>query len=342
MLVMTKINIDNWGNFKVGELFDIHPTKSYNLTNNYLFENSGDIPVIVNSSFNNGIGGYVSLPPTEKGGIITFSDTTSATAIFYQPKDFVGYSHIQGMYPKCDKWTDKSMLFFLTIFKKSAFLLGFDYVNKFTRDIAREIIVKLPIDETGNIDWNYIEKYMDNYFNENDIYIEKISKISSFKKEKVDISNWKNFRIGDLFNIVSPKVYHTKDVIEDIDGIPYVVRSKFNNGIKYNVIKDDNFITNPSGTISFGAENATFFYQDKEFISGRDMYYIDTRNISKKSSLFIASCLQMVAKKYSYNYGLFPKLLKEEIIKLPIDNYGNPNWDYMENYIDNLPYGNEL
>lgn len=339
---MTKINIDNWGNFKVGELFDIHPTKSYNLTNNYLFENSGDIPVIVNSSFNNGIGGYVSLPPTEKGGIITFSDTTSATAIFYQPKDFVGYSHIQGMYPKCDKWTDKSMLFFLTIFKKSAFLLGFDYVNKFTRDIAREIIVKLPIDETGNIDWNYIEKYMDNYFNENDIYIEKISKISSFKKEKVDISNWKNFRIGDLFNIVSPKVYHTKDVIEDIDGIPYVVRSKFNNGIKYNVIKDDNFITNPSGTISFGAENATFFYQDKEFISGRDMYYIDTRNISKKSSLFIASCLQMVAKKYSYNYGLFPKLLKEEIIKLPIDNYGNPNWDYMENYIDNLPYGNEL
>ena len=81
---MNKINIDNWKSFKVGELFDIHPTKNYNLKNSLLFQEEGNIPVIVNSSFNNGVGGYVNLEPTEKGGIITFSDTTSASAIFYR------------------------------------------------------------------------------------------------------------------------------------------------------------------------------------------------------------------------------------------------------------------
>lgn len=49
---------------------------------------------------NNGIGGYVDLAQTGEGGMITFSDTTpgSKTA-FYQPIDFIGYSHVQGLYP---------------------------------------------------------------------------------------------------------------------------------------------------------------------------------------------------------------------------------------------------
>ena len=80
-------------------MFDIHPTKSYGMTNHKLFEHKGLIPVIVNSSTTNGIGGYVDLKPTEKGNMITFSDTTTSDAIFYQSKDFIGYSHVQGLYP---------------------------------------------------------------------------------------------------------------------------------------------------------------------------------------------------------------------------------------------------
>lgn len=37
--------------------------------------------------------------------------------------------------------------------------------------------------------------------------------------------------------------------------------------------------------------------------------------------------------KYSYNYGMFPNLLREDIIKLPVDDSGHPDWKYMENYI---------
>lgn len=84
----------------IGDLFDIYPTKNYGLKNNKLFAKQGTIPVVVNSSFDNGIGGYVTLKATERANTITFSDTTSSDSIFLQDEDFVGYSHVQGMHPK--------------------------------------------------------------------------------------------------------------------------------------------------------------------------------------------------------------------------------------------------
>ncbi|WP_317845620.1 MULTISPECIES: restriction endonuclease subunit S [unclassified Campylobacter] len=71
-----------WQKVKIGDLFNIHPTSSYGYTNSTLFKTKGKVPVVVNSSLSNGIGGYVDLPPTEKGNMITYSDTTTSDAIF--------------------------------------------------------------------------------------------------------------------------------------------------------------------------------------------------------------------------------------------------------------------
>lgn len=161
---------------------------------------------------------------------------------------------------------------------------------------------------------------------------------SKTEKENVDCQKWKEFKIDDLFHnkFVKPEVWHSRELVEDNAGIPYVVRTKFNNGIKCNVLKTEKMSPSPAGTISFGAENATFFYQEKEYVSGRDIYYIDTTHLSKNTCLFLVGCLQKITDKYSYNYGMFPDLVKEEIIKLPIDKKGNPDWQYMDNYISKV------
>lgn len=154
---MNKIDTTKWKEFRVGDLFDIHPTKSYKMTNSLLFSESGDVPVVVNSAFNNGIGGYVNLEPTEKGNIITFSDTTNSDSIFYQENEFIGYSHVQGVYPYSSKWNKNSLLFFVSMFKRVAELQGFSYVNKFTRELAKEMRVKLPVHNIMCIDFDYIQ-----------------------------------------------------------------------------------------------------------------------------------------------------------------------------------------
>ncbi len=103
------------------------------------------IPVVTNTSYNNGIGGYSLLDPTEKGNMITYSDTTTDSGIFYQPHDYIGYSHIQGLYPKGrQNYSKYELFYFLTCFRVVA-KGRFDYANKFNRTIASNLPVELPV-----------------------------------------------------------------------------------------------------------------------------------------------------------------------------------------------------
>lgn len=153
---------------------------------------------------------------------------------------------------------------------------------------------------------------------------------------KIDLHEWREFVVGELFyddKFVKPHVLHNRQVRDDDYGIPYVVRTKFNNGISRRVSEVKDIEPSPAGVISWGAENATFFYQEEPFLSGRDIYYLDTRDIEPMACRFLTACLQKVASKYPYNYGLFPELMKTERIKLPAEESGEPDWAYMESYM---------
>ncbi|EMH09711.1 hypothetical protein HMPREF1411_00860 [Helicobacter pylori GAM250AFi] len=146
-----------WQHFKLGDLFEIRPTKAYNLTNPHLFDSNAKNPVVTNSSLNNGISGYSSLEPTEKGNQITYSDTTTSEGIFYQKRPFIGYSHVQGLYPlkHHEFWNEKTLLYIVVAFKKVA-CGRFDYGNKFNRKIASEMSIILPTNPHGGIDFNFM------------------------------------------------------------------------------------------------------------------------------------------------------------------------------------------
>ncbi|MCQ2930751.1 restriction endonuclease subunit S [Helicobacter pylori] len=146
-----------WQSFRLGDLFEIRPTKAYNLTNPHLFDNNAKNPVVTNSSLNNGISGYSSLEPTEKGNQITYSDTTTSEGIFYQKRPFIGYSHVQGLYPLKyhEFWNEKTLLYIVVAFKKVA-CGRFDYGNKFNRKIASEMLILLPTNPHGGIDFDFM------------------------------------------------------------------------------------------------------------------------------------------------------------------------------------------
>ncbi|WP_305868100.1 restriction endonuclease subunit S [Helicobacter pylori] len=146
-----------WQSFRLGDLFEIRPTKAYNLTNSHLFDNNAKNPVVTNSSLNNGISGYSSLEPTEKGNQITYSDTTTSEGIFYQKRPFIGYSHVQGLYPLKyhEFWNEKTLLYIVVAFKKVA-CGRFNYGNKFNRKIASEMSILLPTNSHGKIDFDFM------------------------------------------------------------------------------------------------------------------------------------------------------------------------------------------
>ncbi len=146
-----------WQSFKLGDLFEIRPTKAYKLTNSHLFDSNAKNPVVTNSSLNNGISGYSSLEPTEKGNQITYSDTTTSEGIFYQKRPFIGYSHVQGLYPLKyhEFWNEKTLLYIVTAFKKVA-CGRFNYGNKFNRKIASGMPIFLTTNQHGKIDFHFM------------------------------------------------------------------------------------------------------------------------------------------------------------------------------------------
>ena len=166
-----------WKAFRIGELFEIRPTKAYKLTNSDLLNVNGNTPVVANSAQNNGVVGFSNLEATEKGGIITFSDTTDANAIFYQSHDFIGYAHVQGMYRKFEKVSDVVMLFLATAFQSQALKMNFDYANKFRRDIALNIEILLPVMSDGTPDWAWMEQYMQRQMNKAAALVEHLDAV---------------------------------------------------------------------------------------------------------------------------------------------------------------------
>lgn len=342
------IDTTNWKEFKVGVLFDIHPTKNYGLNNSKLFETVGDTPVVVNSSYNNGIAGYVDLPATEEGNIITFSDTTSSDAIFYQPNSFIGYSHVQGMYPRSINWTEKSLLFFLTIFKKVASNNNFDYINKFNRENAKELLVPLPIDSNGNINFKYMETYIDNFEPHIMNKIESLRQINDYGGKEIDMNKWKNFHLYDLFEINAGSKLDKVKMKENNPTINFVGRSGINNGVTTVVDKIEGLEPYKAGYLTLslgGAYLGSCFVQDKEFYTSQNVVVLIPKfdmNIYVKQ--FICS---VIFKEGNTHYRAFIDELNKHIKRdfefpLPVDNQGNADFEYMENYIKNLPYGNSI
>lgn len=342
------IDTTKWKDFKVGVLFDIHPTKNYGLNNNELFETEGDTPVVVNSSYNNGIGGFVDLPATEEGGIITFSDTTSSDAIFYQPDPFIGYSHVQGMYPRSMNWSEKSLLFFLSIFKKAAKNNNFDYVNKFNRDNAKELVVPLPVTNDDKIDYKYMENYISNFELDINDRINKLNSISNYSGTKLDISNWKMFHLYDLFDIDSGNKLDRVKMTEKNPTINFVGRSGINNGVTAVVDLIESIEPYNPGNITLslgGAYLGSCFVQDKSFYTSQNVnVLIPKENMSIYVKQFICA---VIFKEGNTHYKAFIDELNKHVktdfeFPLPVIEDGTLDYKYMEEYIKSLPYSDKI
>ena len=331
---MKKIDTIYWKEFRVGDLFDIHPTKAYKLTNAQLLD-GGETPVVVNSAYNNGIGGYSTLEATEKGNMITFSDTVDANTIFYQNVDFIGYPHVQGMYPigaYKDMWSPYALMFFASLFRKAAVAKGFDYGNKFRRDIAIDIIIKLP-SRDGSPDWQYMEEYMRRI----EQRVQKsitILKDTENSRLKIDHVYWKEFKVSEIFEISRPGARSATEFEEG--DTPFVASGNENNGVEKYVDAKDTTL-DKKGCISVSPVDGSCFYQPADFVgrggAGSSIILLRNDKLKSYNALYICSVLRRVCSKYNYSNMGSASSIKNEKIKLPATPSGDPDWHYMEMYM---------
>ena len=112
------------------------------------------------------------------------------------------------------------------------------------------------------------------------------------------------------------------------------------------VTLDKKIFQSPSIAVTVNGSVCNAFYQTIDYTCSHDitsLYRKDNIVISPFVGLFICSVIQQ--EKYRWSYGRKPHDVKkfgEMVIKLPATPTGDPDWNYMENYIKSLPYGDRL
>lgn len=342
---MGKIDTSEWKEFRVGDLFDIHPTKAYKCTNAELLDGGGT-NVVVNSAYDNGIGGTSTFSPTENGNMITFSDTVDANTIFYQESPFVGYPHVQGLYPVGkyqNAWTRGSLQYFVTVFRERALAVGFDYGNKFRRDIAANLFVKLPATPDGAPDWAYMESYIANLETKVAESLTLLQAAKDAEKKKVDTREWGEFHLYDIFSISMGNKFDRSKMCEVDEGINFVGRSALTNGVACAVTSVEDKKGNtvqpyPAGdiTIALGGSIGAAFVQDREFYTSQNVcvLHTDDPSITERVKWFVAASITASCGNYeAFTDELNRHIRTDFTIRLPVDKTGQPDWAYMEEYM---------
>lgn len=157
-------------------------------------------------------------------------------------------------------------------------------------------------------------------------------------KYHLDDVEWKAFRVGGengIFQISNSKPYHKANLTVSPQGIPYITRTSINNGLEDFII-DNNYEKNDKNTISLGAENADFFFQSIDYVSGNKMYCISHDKITRAIGLFLVQVFRQSIKNCGFGYGkgLTGTRFKNRYVMLPIDEKNAPHWHFMEKYIE--------
>lgn len=287
------------------------------------------------------------------------------TESFYRSGDNGAF---QGLFPKKHKFNRTELLFILTVMH----LKFAEYGYSTSMANVMNFCVPLPVDANNEPDWIWMNGYMKSLetgLNDemNDImkiaegdddviklFLDKID-INDFKswvtdnanmdiKNQMDLNNvmWKEFEVQKLFTI--SKVYGKKISDYESGEIPYVSGTKVNNGITGWIDAPEEDVSE-GNCIAIDPITSLCTYQAKDFVgrgfSGASINLLYGEGLNKDRAYFVITSIQQNASKYSYARLLNGDKLANLKIWLPATAIGDPDWNWIEQYIRSLPYSDK-
>lgn len=323
-----------WKVFEIRKIFDTDKGV-------YLHQKNitrGDIPYITAKSINNGLHSLIGNSNLFNGNCITVEKINLSA--YYQEKPFYcshDVSVISNAY-----LNRYNAIFICSMINRQGF--KYSYGRQAQLNVVKEEKILLPINAEGEPDYAFMEQYVREQetkkANTYKAYITKrIAKLDDIKTvEALSVKEWKEFFITDVFTKIQRGKRLKKD--DHIKGdMPYVSSTAINNGV-------DGFIRNKEKVRMFkncltlansGSVGATF-YQPFQLVASDHVTKLENENYNKYVYLFIAHMVSRLSEKYSFNREINDTRIKREKIMLPVNLKGEPDYDYMEQYMKALEY----
>lgn len=339
-----KLDTSTWKEFKISDLFPV--IKAGKVSSTADLEVGTDV-YYMGAKKNDNCAMYLCKYDPElisEGNCIAFICDGQGSIGYnnYIEKDFIGTVNLMlGYNPNLNP---NIGLFLVTILDLERPKFSFGRKRKPT---LLNTTIKLPTVNNTTPDWQYMNDYIEALINQEEInkqtITESIKTNNKHKESIINTINWKTYKLTELFEIETGT-----DLIyrEQEQGNCWVVGHKAeNHGITCNISElCDRKKYDHTKTISLG-DRGTFIAYTQPYD-----FYIGTRvkaliSKSKKANvynlMFISTIINSEQFKFNYGRNATDKIPNIEI-KLPSDNNGNPDWQYMENYIKSLPYGDKI
>lgn len=151
--------------------------------------------------------------------------------------------------------------------------------------------------------------------------------------EKIDTSEWKEYRMSDLGFTLCHGSRITK--AERVEGDTVFLTAGFENCGVVGTIGNENIDVweKPITVDMFG----NVFYHDETCAGDDNIYAFLNSKLSRTAKLFVASSIASVTQsKYSYQQQFRQGDANKLSVYLPTTPNGDPDWAYMESYMANL------
>lgn len=335
---MGKIDTSEWKEFRVGELFE---KLNLRFLPNRVFDKASDISEVKSEEFNlplvnakhsnNGIMYYGRKHEWEYEVLtidIVADGAASTGDVYAQPQETGVLYNAYLVKPKA-KCVTGLILFFLSTVIQRCVKDHFGYDNKCTWDKVKHETILLPVDKTGQPDWAYKESYIANIETKVAESLTLLQAAKDAEKKKVDTREWGEFRVGELFAQERGKEKAPKQ--NEPGDCPLIQETNNNNGFDRMVVPTK-VIKGNSITVSINyAQNV--FYQADDFCASVNIAVLRNNHLNRYNSQFVCSVLRNAHQKFDYTSKISKELLNKEMIMLPVDKTGQPDWAYMEEYM---------
>lgn len=145
---------------------------------------------------------------------------------------------------------------------------------------------------------------------------------------------WDKFIIQDLFDVEIGQAIDGNKIYKNGGLKPYVTRKESNNGLDGFIEYEEKYYNISFPVITIGNETAKPYVHVYPFFTGTKVNIMKPKFTANKDRLlFICISLEMHKSKYSYSYTINSTRLKKQSILLPVDDNGNPDFEFMEQYI---------
>lgn len=345
------LDVENWKRFKLKYLFDIKKGKRLTADE----QTEGNNIYIGAIDANNGIANFIGQAPIHKGNTISLSYNGSVGEAFYQENDYWATDDVNALYSRYDDFNKYIGFFIVSMLRQEKY--KFSYGRKWKLESMKDTEISLPIkhNPNGSIfrdksktyskcgyvpDFEFMENYIKSLH-----YKPLTTKNRPENALPLNIEKWGEFSLNSLFEVVLSKGDIKIDEVES-GLIPLVSSGETNNGVVgYIDSRGDGKAEIFKGNTITIDMFCNAFYQKDDFYAvshGRVNILKPKFILNQYIAIFIITLIHQNKYRYSYGRALYSDEAKKMTIKLPINHKGEPDFEFMENYIKSLPYGDRV